>query len=241
MTSTSSHSHVGIGSVALLPGEACLDYAIFEWVHRGDRLPDNTVTDVRLVMRRSKDRKYPGGSCYQRERQYHGCGVIGSLYYRQASGAASYARLPNLSKFQQVFTVLLDGTLKAGDCGSAVVDESSGNLYGHIVYGSAASSVAYIIPAIEVFADISARLGSAVSLVPVPALTTKVFPEPIHLTAFASDRYFEKLRQASASSSTTAPNSREIELSRPQDNPFILPPRNAFRTHSQRSSSLIAS
>lgn len=47
-----------------------------------------------------------------------------------------------------------------GDCGSWVVDNETGDLYGHIVAGSPESSVAFIIPALAIRSEMKERFGS---------------------------------------------------------------------------------
>ncbi|KAF5665413.1 PNG1 with de-n-glycosylation function (n-glycanase) [Fusarium circinatum] len=74
------------------------------------------------------------------------------------SGTPLYARLPNSSLYQEVYNVLLDSRLEAGDCGSWIIDAESGNLYGHIVAGSPDSGAAIVIPFSRVFEDIEARV-----------------------------------------------------------------------------------
>lgn len=74
------------------------------------------------------------------------------------SGTPLYARLPNGSIYQDVYNVLLDSRLEAGDCGSWVIDAESGDLYGHIVAGSPDSGAAIVIPFARVFEDIEARM-----------------------------------------------------------------------------------
>ncbi|KAG4288697.1 hypothetical protein FPRO06_03519 [Fusarium proliferatum] len=73
------------------------------------------------------------------------------------SGTPLYTRLPNSSMYQEVYNVLLDSRLEAGDCGSWVIDAESGNLYGHIVAGSPGSGAAIVIPFSRVFENIEAR------------------------------------------------------------------------------------
>ncbi|KAF5624989.1 PNG1 with de-n-glycosylation function (n-glycanase) [Fusarium sp. NRRL 52700] len=74
------------------------------------------------------------------------------------SGTPLYTRLPASSLYQEVYSVLLDSRLEAGDCGSWIVDAESGNLYGHIVAGSPNSGAAIVIPFSHVFGDIEARV-----------------------------------------------------------------------------------
>uniref|UniRef100_A0A0D2XXM2 Uncharacterized protein n=1 Tax=Fusarium oxysporum (strain Fo5176) TaxID=660025 RepID=A0A0D2XXM2_FUSOF len=74
------------------------------------------------------------------------------------SGTPLYACLPNSSLYQDVYNVLLDSRLEAGDCGSWIIDAESGNLYGHIVAGSPDSGAAIVMPFARVFEDIEARV-----------------------------------------------------------------------------------
>lgn len=76
---------------------------------------------------------------------------------------ASYMRLPNQRTLQELYSVRLDGKLADGDCGSGVVDQLAGHLYGHIVAGSVGTGFAYIVPAMQVFEDILDRLGGDVT------------------------------------------------------------------------------
>ena len=48
----------------------------------------------------------------------------------------------------------------AGDCGSLVVNATTGDIYGHIVSGEPMSGLAYIIPAYKVFNDINIKFGA---------------------------------------------------------------------------------
>ncbi|KAM0556614.1 hypothetical protein ACHAO7_002751 [Fusarium culmorum] len=74
------------------------------------------------------------------------------------SGTPLYARIPNSSLYQDVYNVLLDSRLEAGDCGSWIIDAESGNLYGHIVAGSPDSGATIVIPFARIFEDIEARV-----------------------------------------------------------------------------------
>lgn len=75
------------------------------------------------------------------------------------SGTLTFMRLPGFRDFQERFTLYLRHPLQAGDCGCWVVDANSGDLYGHLVAGSPSSGVAYIVPAIQTFADMRDHLG----------------------------------------------------------------------------------
>jgi hypothetical protein len=71
----------------------------------------------------------------------------GSLLKGTISGTPTYKNTPGSSRFQELWTVRLDGKLEEGDCGSWVVDPESGDLFGYIVAGSPEPGVAYIISA----------------------------------------------------------------------------------------------
>ncbi|KAF2190102.1 hypothetical protein K469DRAFT_561239, partial [Zopfia rhizophila CBS 207.26] len=76
------------------------------------------------------------------------------------SGTPSYTRLPYCTLFQEVYTVRLDGPLANGDCGSAIVDAATGELYGHIVAGCQRTGIAYIMAAHQVFQDLEELLDN---------------------------------------------------------------------------------
>ena len=69
------------------------------------------------------------------------------------SGTPFCTRLPNSTSFQDVYRVRLSGALANGDCGSAVWNAVTGELYGHIVAGCRAMGTAYIMAAHQVEAD----------------------------------------------------------------------------------------
>jgi hypothetical protein len=72
---------------------------------------------------------------------------------------AIYHRNPNQSSFQKLFVVRLDTVIVRGDCGADVVDEKTGNLFGHVVRGCHGTQIAYIVSAKDVFEDIQQRVG----------------------------------------------------------------------------------
>ncbi|KAJ4258936.1 hypothetical protein NW762_008023 [Fusarium torreyae] len=65
---------------------------------------------------------------------------------------------------QKLYVVQLDGVVAEGDSGAAVLDEASGNLYGHVVSGCPGTRVAYIVAAAEVFAALQSQLDGQVSI-----------------------------------------------------------------------------
>jgi hypothetical protein len=79
-------------------------------------------------------------------------------------GTPSYMRLSRGKAFQEVWTVRFNGRLARGDSGSWVINAQTGELLGHIVAGSPDTGVVYIVPAYQVFNDVSQRLGGGVEL-----------------------------------------------------------------------------
>lgn len=80
------------------------------------------------------------------------CGVL--------SGTPSSTRLSSGTCFQEVYIVRLDGPLANGDCGSAVIDATTGDTYGHLVAGCRTTGTAYILAAhqiVEEFEKLSMR------------------------------------------------------------------------------------
>jgi hypothetical protein len=69
------------------------------------------------------------------------------------SGTPFCTRLPNSSSFQDVHRVRLNGALANGDCGSAVRNAATGELYGHIVAGCRNTGAALIMAAHQIEAD----------------------------------------------------------------------------------------
>ena len=83
---------------------------------------------------------------------------------------ATFVRGRGLRSFQKLYAIQLDDThVYEGDCGSVVIGEA-GELYGHIVRGCPGTSIAYMVPATEVFADLSARRQANVSLAVTPQI-----------------------------------------------------------------------
>ncbi len=77
------------------------------------------------------------------------------------TGKATSMRLPGRKYFQDVYQVVLEGSLAQGDCGAPVVDRLRGWFYGHIAIGVVGTGIAYIIPANKVMSDIAKRLRVA--------------------------------------------------------------------------------
>ncbi|KAL6719215.1 Protein png1 [Lecanora helva] len=74
--------------------------------------------------------------------------------------APSYIKMPYSRTFQEMWAVKLDRSTMQGDCGSWVVEASTGKICGHIVAGCPQTGIAYIVPAYKVFDDIEQRFGS---------------------------------------------------------------------------------
>ncbi|KAF5611472.1 PNG1 with de-n-glycosylation function (n-glycanase) [Fusarium subglutinans] len=114
------------------------------------------------------------------------------------SGTPLYARLPNSSLYQEVYNVLLDSRLEAGDCGSWIIDAESGNLYGHIVAGSPDSGAAIVIPFSRVFEDIEARVKHSPHLPLTGAASLYKFDRKLDFATLLQDT-----KSVTASSSTS--------------------------------------
>ena len=65
----------------------------------------------------------------------------------------AFIRLPNTQKYQEVYSVKFSHALAKGDCGAWVLKTSSKSLLGHIVAGSPADGLVYIVPFYQVAED----------------------------------------------------------------------------------------
>lgn len=100
--------------------------------------------------------------------------VTGGLImtYTSSRGSTSGTVLATVSdfrasygtSFEEVYALRLDGALSNGDCGSAVFDESSGKLYGHIVAGCRSTGFAYVMAAHHVIPDLRRAVSEAKTL-----------------------------------------------------------------------------
>lgn len=79
------------------------------------------------------------------------------------SGTPFCTRLPNSTSFQDVHRVRLNGALANGDCGSAVRNAATGELYGHIVAGCRTTGTAYIMAAYQIETDFAALITEGLS------------------------------------------------------------------------------
>jgi hypothetical protein len=60
---------------------------------------------------------------------------------------------------QQLWTVIMEGTLQSGLCGSWVMDASSGDVFGHIIAGAPEDGFAYMVPFYEILDDLNINFG----------------------------------------------------------------------------------
>lgn len=93
------------------------------------------------------------------------------------SATALYVQFPNSKGFRKMFAARLATELEKGDCGSWIVNEETGDLYGHIVAGTPGSGMALVAPFTDVFKDIEHHFGS------IPMLPHSPFPpsrDPSH-------------------------------------------------------------
>ncbi|KAF2625646.1 hypothetical protein BU25DRAFT_460019 [Macroventuria anomochaeta] len=111
--------------------------------------------------------------------------------------------VPQGSSFHGVFPVRLDGPLADGDCGSAVVDAITGELYGHIVAGCRTTGFAYVMAAYHVMPDLYKAIQ-----------TYELGPSSTGSTADCSVE-----SPGSVSTITTGPSARAIR-SRAQQSPW---------------------
>jgi hypothetical protein len=79
----------------------------------------------------------------------------GGKLYGVLSANPSYTRLSTSTSFQKVYIVRLDGPLANGDCGSAIIDASTSETYGHLVAGCVKTGTAYILAADQIAEDVA--------------------------------------------------------------------------------------
>ncbi|KAF9774774.1 hypothetical protein IL306_007194 [Fusarium sp. DS 682] len=75
-------------------------------------------------------------------------------------GRPTLMRLPYVSSFSKLYPVTLLEPVAEGDCGSAVVDRTTNQVYGFIVAASIEAKVAFIASARDIVKDAEARLKS---------------------------------------------------------------------------------
>ncbi|KAI0872385.1 hypothetical protein GGS24DRAFT_18775 [Hypoxylon argillaceum] len=77
-------------------------------------------------------------------------------------------------QFESLIQIELERGVFEGDCGSPVLDASTGSFYGHIIMGVPGTKLAYIVQALAIFRDTEAKIGKsariAVSTLPTSGL-----------------------------------------------------------------------
>ncbi|KAK3291318.1 uncharacterized protein B0H64DRAFT_410344 [Chaetomium fimeti] len=89
------------------------------------------------------------------------CGVVHGVLLP----TVVYLRNAKLPHFQRLYPVHLESSLRIGDSGSAVIDKTTGELFGHLVRGADQSTIAYMVAAAEVFEDIKQKTSSDIQFV----------------------------------------------------------------------------
>jgi hypothetical protein len=78
----------------------------------------------------------------------------GHIIWGVLSNRPSHMCFPESHTYQKVYPVSLQGKLEPGDCGAIFRCCDTGAILGHIVAGSFESSIAYVVPASDVLANI---------------------------------------------------------------------------------------
>jgi hypothetical protein len=78
------------------------------------------------------------------------------------------------SSRHQLWTVLVDGTLQKGICGSWVVEALSGDVFGHIIAGAPEDGFAYITPFYEILDDLNHRFEGGWALAVCSTRVTEI-------------------------------------------------------------------
>lgn len=79
--------------------------------------------------------------------------------------------------FHNILAVRLPSSIRPGDSGSAVLDASTGCLYGHVTMGSAPDTIAYMVPSIDTLTAIFAAFGKLPTLKIEPRAHTIDIPQ----------------------------------------------------------------
>ncbi|OAQ58071.1 nicotinamide N-methyltransferase [Pochonia chlamydosporia 170] len=82
------------------------------------------------------------------------CTSSGDRMTGVVAGSPSFTRVPHGKSFQEVFPIKFDGPLANGDCGSVVLDATTGEILGHIVAGCRQTGFAYVMAAHHVFPEL---------------------------------------------------------------------------------------
>ncbi|KAI1848605.1 hypothetical protein JX266_005464 [Neoarthrinium moseri] len=151
------------GEVFLSPWRrfrTALDYALIEVVdqkhRRANAIPLKGASEPPLVVRDVA--KAPSDNTSVILISSRGC-IPGML-----SATPAYGKAPGTSSHREMLTAAFSDRLEVGDCGSWVVDASSGVLYGHLVAGSPDGGTGLITPFVHIFEDILVRSGQVPSL-----------------------------------------------------------------------------
>ncbi|KAF5004764.1 hypothetical protein FDECE_8754 [Fusarium decemcellulare] len=78
-------------------------------------------------------------------------------------GRPTLMRLPYANKFSKLYPINLSCPISNGDCGSAVINQNTHQIYGFIVAASVEGRVAYISSADEIHNDITSKLNPGCS------------------------------------------------------------------------------
>lgn len=97
-----------------------------------------------------------------------GTKVIVATSYSHLTGIVlpgrTIVKMHGFHGFQNLLAVRLSSSIKQGDSGSAVLDASTGCLYGHVTLGSAPDTIAYMVPSVDTLTQIVAVFGKLPTL-----------------------------------------------------------------------------
>ncbi|KAI1774757.1 hypothetical protein F4818DRAFT_72180 [Hypoxylon cercidicola] len=87
--------------------------------------------------------------------------TVHGLLKGRLSRTRTHVRLPNSSSYQEVYVAYLNSPVLAGDCGAMVYAVPGGQVFGHIITGSASSTgqTAFVMPLKHVHEDIFRQLN----------------------------------------------------------------------------------
>ncbi|KAI4860512.1 hypothetical protein F4820DRAFT_436580 [Hypoxylon rubiginosum] len=87
--------------------------------------------------------------------------TVHGLVNGHLSRTLTHVRLPHSSSYQEVYVAHFNSPVLAGDCGAMVYADPDGQVFGHIITGSASSTgrTAFVMPVKRVHEDISRRLS----------------------------------------------------------------------------------
>ncbi|KAM0809973.1 hypothetical protein AB5N19_10320 [Seiridium cardinale] len=87
----------------------------------------------------------------------------GRIYGKLWPGRCDY-RIVGTRAPWTTYAIVLDGPIREGDGGSAVIDLASGKLCGHVIRGLANRRIAYIIPATDMLEHVQANFDSKAAI-----------------------------------------------------------------------------